>query len=72
MVPRKLQFGNLEHIKLRDQIAYREQILEDGIDCWRCEGKIVFVRREGRILFWRCDCGETLATDRDGDSRFVC
>lgn len=71
-LPRKLQFGNAEHIALRKRIACRKKILAEGIECWNCGGKMVYLRRDGQILFWRCNCGETLATDRDGSEEIFC
>lgn len=71
-VPRKLQFGNVEHIELRNRIAYRKKIREEGMDCWQCEDKMVCVKTAGNTLHWQCDCGERLETDRDGDIEFVC
>jgi hypothetical protein len=71
-VPRKLQFGNVEHIELRNRIAYRKKIREEGMDCWQCGKKMVCVKMEGNILHWQCNCGEKLETDRDGDTEFLC
>jgi tRNA(Ile2) C34 agmatinyltransferase TiaS len=71
-VPRKLQFGNIEHIELRNRIAYRKKIREEGVDCWQCGEKMVYAGRKGNILHWQCSCGERIETDRDGDTEFLC
>jgi hypothetical protein len=69
-VPAVLEFGNQEHIGLRDRIIKRRQLREEGTECPCGESRMECVVKESEkhegYLQWHCPCGWTGITDRDG------
>jgi hypothetical protein len=64
-IPRKLEFGNDAHIMLRNRIAKRKAIIENGVICPCGESRITPVKVTTNKLIWQCGCGWSGTTGRD-------
>lgn len=70
-IPAKLEFGNEEHIRMRQTIESRLNLLDKGIKCYVCGSKAKgHANYDKGFIKWQCACGEAFQTDLDGDDGF--
>ena len=68
-IPKRLEFGNEEHINIVRTVERRLDLLDEGIKCPWCGKRMrPSVNYEGQIIEWSCGgCEESFWTNLEGE-----